>query len=81
MDPKTLEAILRLPSPPSFGARIPRWRMAPPGAIVYGIAYEVQSPEEVDRLQAYETDNNGPRRYDQISGWEEGRRERLPVEC
>lgn len=33
----------------------------PPGAIVYGMAYEVQSSEEADRLQAYETDHYIPR--------------------
>lgn len=27
------------------------------GAIVQGVAYEVQSSEEAERLQAYETDN------------------------
>ena len=32
----------------------------PPGSIVYGMAYEVQSSEEADRLQAYETDNYSP---------------------
>ncbi len=43
----------------SFGALFPHWRMTLM-AIVHGMAYEVQSPEEVNYLQAYETDKSTP---------------------
>ena len=73
MDPKTLAKVLRLPIRPTcYPAKIigyscklwgsyPALVDNPPGAIVHGVAYEVQSPEEVTCLQAYETDNYRPR--------------------
>lgn len=73
MDPKTLAEVLRLPSRPTcYPANIigyscklwgpyPALVDNPPGAIIHGMAYEVQSPEEVNYLQAYETDNYKPR--------------------
>lgn len=72
MDPSTLARVLQLPSRPQlYPAKIvgfscklwgpyPAVVDGPTGAIVHGMAYEVQSVEEADRLQAYETDNYAP---------------------
>ena len=69
MDPDDLAKILQLPGrPESSPAKISGyscklWGPYPalvdnlPGAIVHGVAYEVQSPVEAERLQAYETEN------------------------
>ena len=73
MGPITLAKVLQLSARPQlYPAKIvgyscklwgpyPALVDGPPGAIVYGMAYEVQSSEEADRLQAYETDNYRPR--------------------
>ncbi len=72
MDPSTLARVLQLPSRPQlYPAKIEGYSCKlwgpypavvdrPTGAIVHGMAYEVQSSEEADRLQVYETDNYGP---------------------
>ena len=69
MDPKTLAQVLRLPfrltTQPAkiVGYSCKLWGPYPalvdnpPGAIVHGVAYEVQSSEEVGYLQAYEADS------------------------
>lgn len=73
MDPQTLAKVLKLNNlPPLVPAKISGyhcklWGEYPaivggePNEQVYGMAYEVQSPEENELLQAYETD-----RYVQI---------------
>lgn len=73
MDPSTLARVLQLPARPQlYPAKIvgyscklwgpyPAVMDGPTGAIVHGMAYEVQSSEEADRLQVYETDNYVPR--------------------
>lgn len=67
MDPPTLASILRLPEPPVMrpakvvGYHIKLWGpypallVGPPLQPVEGLAYEVQSQEQLDRLSAYET--------------------------
>ena len=40
-----------------FWGTYPALLDGPPGATIHGVAYEVQSSEEVQRLRAYETDN------------------------
>lgn len=73
MDPATLAKVLQLPFRPElYPAKIvgyscklwgpyPAMVDGPPRAIAYGMTYEVQSSEEADRLQAYETHNYRPR--------------------
>ncbi len=73
MDPTTLAKVLQVPTRPHlYPAKIvgyscklwgpyPALVDEPPGAIVYGMAYEVQSSDEADRLQTYETDNYRPK--------------------
>ena len=69
MDPTTLAKILQLRGRPYLGsARLvgyscmlwgpyPALTDGPPGATVFGVAYEVQTCKEVERLHTYETDN------------------------
>lgn len=69
MDSITLAKVLQLRNRPQLrpaqlvGYSCMRWGPypalldGPPGATVYGMAYEIQSPKEVERLRAYETDN------------------------
>lgn len=70
MDPTTLTKVLQLRSRPQLlparldGYNCMRWGPypalldGPPGLTVYGMAYEVDSPAEVERLKVYETDNH-----------------------
>lgn len=72
MDTKHLAKVLQLPNRPQphpakiVGYACKLWGPYPalvdktPGAIVYGVAYEVQSSEDAERLQFYETDNYSP---------------------
>ena len=72
MDMDQLAKVLQLPHRPrSYPAKIvgyscklwgpyPALVDNPTGAVVYGVAYEVQSSEEAERLQAYETDSYMP---------------------
>lgn len=68
MDPGTLAKVLNLRDRPKLlparviGYRCMLWGPYPalldsPGTVVEGMAYEVQTPEEVERLQAYETNH------------------------
>lgn len=73
MDPSTLARILQLPSPPNlrpaqivnFVTKLwgpyPAVVDGPTGSTVQGMAYEVQSSEEAERLQFYETEVYEPR--------------------
>ncbi|KFY10393.1 hypothetical protein V491_07669 [Pseudogymnoascus sp. VKM F-3775] len=68
MDPQTLAKVLKLDNLPSLiparvsGYHCKLWGEYPalvggePDEPVYGMAYEIQSPEENELLQAYETD-------------------------
>ena len=75
MDPNTLAKVLGMPTgtrsqlyPAKIvGYSCKLWGPYPavvdsplPGSIVNGMAYEVHSPEEVERLRAYETDKYRP---------------------
>jgi gamma-glutamylcyclotransferase (GGCT)/AIG2-like uncharacterized protein YtfP len=67
MDPSTLAHVLKLRARPQLlpskitgyscmlWGQYPALLDGPPGAVVYGIAYEVQTPSEKERLQIYET--------------------------
>ncbi|KAK2762208.1 hypothetical protein FQN54_001217 [Arachnomyces sp. PD_36] len=69
MDPSTLATVLGLGNRPQvFRAKVigyhcmmwgqyPALLDDPPGAAVYGVAYEVQSQGDSKRLEEYETDN------------------------
>ena len=68
MDPTTLAEVLQLPArPETYPAKIvgyscKLWGPYPalvdkPRVTVYGVAYEVQSSEDAERLKAYETDS------------------------
>lgn len=73
MDASTLAKVLQLSSLPMlYPAKIvgyscklwgpyPALVDGPTGAIVDGMAYEVQSSQEAERLQVYESDNYDPR--------------------
>jgi len=69
-DPRTLSRIVHSPHPPTLlparisGYTLKLWGSYPallsspsqsPGTVVKGMAYEIQSPFEAERLQAYET--------------------------
>ena len=69
MDPTTLSKVLNnISREQGYPAKVigysymlwgpyPALLNGPPGKTVYGMAYEIQSREEADKLQAYETDN------------------------